>query len=169
MVRKQRKASFIDKHCDQYGLKIVTRGPKGNVASVVCRFCATFGREDDNDDCGVGNNNANCKEKEEDNECEILFIFSFRTTDNYKTHLETHNIHRNGLSIRRSNMNLMPLPIFFIWACHLQTHWMFVLHCTFFTFLNGNFSNKKFWIAYSCNTSNTLMSNSCFFVKTFLK
>ncbi len=56
MVRKQRKASFIDKHCDQYGLKIVTSGPKGNVDSVVCRFCVTFGREDD-DDCGVGNNN----------------------------------------------------------------------------------------------------------------
>ncbi len=55
MVRKQRKASFIDKHCDQYGLKIVTRGPKGNVDSVVCRFCVTSGREDDNDDCGVGN------------------------------------------------------------------------------------------------------------------
>ncbi len=61
MVRKQRKASFIDKHCDQYGLKIVTRGPKGNVDSVVCRFCITFGREDDNDDCGVGNNNGSAR------------------------------------------------------------------------------------------------------------
>ncbi len=89
MVRKQRKASFIDKHCDQYGLKIVTRGPKGNVDSVVCRFCVTFGREDDNGDCGVGNNNGSARKRKRTTNAK--YFSSFRTTDNYKTHLETQH------------------------------------------------------------------------------
>ncbi len=100
MVRKQRKASFIDKHCDQYGLKVVTRGPKGNVHSVVCRFCVTFGREDDNDDCGVGNNNGSARKRERI--MNAKYFSAFRV-GSYKTHLKnatlstfTNNVKYSG-------------------------------------------------------------------------
>ena len=51
-MSKKQKASFNEKHSDQFGLKIVCCDTKGCIKSIVCKFCQVFGREDGGDDNG---------------------------------------------------------------------------------------------------------------------
>ncbi len=88
MVHKQCKTSFIDKRCDQYGLKVATRDPRGNVDSGRCRFCLTFEREDDNDDCGIGNNNGSARRRQRTMNAKC---FSSYLARNDRMHLKTQH------------------------------------------------------------------------------
>jgi hypothetical protein len=83
MAPKRHKSSFIERHCDQYGLRITTRNDKGEVESVVCRFCLAFKREECDDDDDDDDNASARKRKRTSN---IKYFSSFRA-DNYKKHL----------------------------------------------------------------------------------
>jgi hypothetical protein len=69
-------AAFIEKHCNEFGLKITSRDAgSSQVASVICMFCTTFGR-----DVNVG-----AKRKRTDKP-KYWQKGSFRT-DNYSSHM----------------------------------------------------------------------------------
>ncbi len=119
MVRRQRKASFIDKHCDQYGLKIVTRGPK---ATLIQLYADSVSHSEENMIMMIVVLGTTMEVQGKGRGQRMVNTFHLSGPPTTIKRILKHNIHRNGLSIRRSTMNLMPLlPNFLIWTCHLQT------------------------------------------------
>ena len=81
MAPKRHKPAFFEQYCSQYGLQGTARDDKGEVESVVCRFCLVFKREEYDDD--DEDNGSARKRKKTSN---IKYFSSFRS-ENYRKHL----------------------------------------------------------------------------------
>ena len=73
---------FNEKHTAQYGLKVVGTDANGNIRSVVCRFCITFGREI---------NITEADDRKRKRTPNVKYFSSFRT-DNYMMHLTRQHL-----------------------------------------------------------------------------